>query len=555
MRSELIKDLSSNVLASTLILFAPVIHFVIYHQYSFVSLELIWLALMLVMLACVCGLLMSSGSRLLKFAVLSGLLTLFVDIQFDVGKAWHTGLIFIGIFAFLWVLSEHAVTITTTIFAVFILSTVALPDTDSEVATVTVDTASPDQDLPPVIHLILDEHIGIEGIPLDIDPGRDVREELLRLYVGSGFRVYGRAISQYFDTHNAIPNALNFTASDIDASYFNQERTGDYSLKENAYFERLSRKGYLIHVYQSTYLDLCGHDDSVIASCTTYASNSIKSIEDTPVSTGGKLSFIVSSIFDLSTAYRSLQVSYNRFRLRLDALGIGLPYWTQGRNRVGPLPTLPVMEMLESELSQNISGGAYIVHLNIPHYPYVLESNCQVKPDIQDWKYRKLNGPVVDGINDSEDRSELYNSYLVQMRCLNQKLAGLFATMRAGGYFDEAMIIVHGDHGSRISLLDPFWHNLDKLEEADYVDSFSTLFAVKAPGVEPGYDPRQAAIDSLLDHHTGGDRAITETDHVFIKQYYSDTLSRRPIEVPFRYEFSSPQAAIVSEGPQQNEAP
>jgi hypothetical protein len=33
---------------------------------------------------------------------------------------------------------------------------------------------------------------------------------------------------------------------------------------------------------------------------------------------------------------------------------------------------------------------------------------------------------------------------------------------------------------------------------SDYTDSFSTLFAVKAPGLEPAYDTRMVAIQDLL---------------------------------------------------------
>jgi hypothetical protein len=47
-------------------------------------------------------------------------------------------------------------------------------------------------------------------------------------------------------------------------------------------------------------------------------------------------------------------------------------------------------------------------------------------------------------------------------------------------------------------LHEPFAANKDSLLPSDYADSFSTLFAAKAPGVEAAYDTRTVAIQDLL---------------------------------------------------------
>ena len=60
------------------------------------------------------------------------------------------------------------------------------------------------------------------------------------------------------------------------------------------------------------------------------------------------------------------------------------------------------------------------------------------------------------------------------------------------------LIVVQGDHGSRIWLHNPIAANKDSLLPSDYANSFSTLFAVKAPGVEAAYDTRTVAIQDLL---------------------------------------------------------
>ena len=44
----------------------------------------------------------------------------------------------------------------------------------------------------------------------------------------------------------------------------------------------------------------------------------------------------------------------------------------------------------------------------------------------------------------------------------------------------------------------PIVANKDRLIASDYIDAFSTLFAVKAPGLDPAYDTRTVAIQDLL---------------------------------------------------------
>ena len=64
--------------------------------------------------------------------------------------------------------------------------------------------------------------------------------------------------------------------------------------------------------------------------------------------------------------------------------------------------------------------------------------------------------------------------------------------------FSRSRIIIHGDHGSRLYRREPNIANEDELLTSDYIDSFSALFAVKAPGLEAGYDRRMVAIQDVL---------------------------------------------------------
>jgi hypothetical protein len=88
-------------------------------------------------------------------------------------------------------------------------------------------------------------------------------------------------------------------------------------------------------------------------------------------------------------------------------------------------------------------------------------------------------------------------------------------------------IIIHGDHGSRIYLHEPTRANRSKLLVSDYADAFSTLLAVKAPGVEPGYDLRSISIHDLLPQLAMPSRPTA--------QQASARLTSSADEVPFVY--------------------
>jgi membrane-anchored protein YejM (alkaline phosphatase superfamily) len=60
------------------------------------------------------------------------------------------------------------------------------------------------------------------------------------------------------------------------------------------------------------------------------------------------------------------------------------------------------------------------------------------------------------------------------------------------GVLENAVVVLHGDHGSRIVEWDqpePSRDNIDKL---------STLFAIRRPNEPAGYDPRQASVQTLF---------------------------------------------------------
>jgi hypothetical protein len=66
------------------------------------------------------------------------------------------------------------------------------------------------------------------------------------------------------------------------------------------------------------------------------------------------------------------------------------------------------------------------------------------------------------------------------------------------------VIIIHGDHGSRIVGTRPAVENTTQTVR-DYAMTYSTLFAIRAPGIEPGTIEGRAALDELLEDFARSD--------------------------------------------------
>jgi hypothetical protein len=78
------------------------------------------------------------------------------------------------------------------------------------------------------------------------------------------------------------------------------------------------------------------------------------------------------------------------------------------------------------------------------------------------------------------------------------KLDELFTRMKHAGIFENSVIVIHGDHGSRIMKTEPTIENEQALTNQDIVDGYSTLFAVKYPKHNGYYDPKPYPIEFLL---------------------------------------------------------
>jgi hypothetical protein len=380
-------------------------------------------------------------------------------------------------------LRRHIALVVTAVSAVFLATTLLIP---SSVAGERVRA-----DLPVVVHLILDEHIGLDGLPKELPESAAVERWLTDAYLQAGFRLYAGAYSEYFDTRHSIANLLNFTSYDGDWAHLAEGRKKPYVLTDSAYFRHLSALGYRLHVYQSDYMDFCRVPAVSYAGCFGYRANSIASLQQTTLGTVERAQFIFNSLVAGSNYLDKVRATYRKLT--------GWP-WEHAVSRVGPLAVLPVLARLEADLRSAARGHAYFAHLLVPHYPYVLDEACRVREEIEHWLYN-VPASAEDGDpvqNTAASRAERYRRYFAQIRCQQALLHRLFDALKAAGVWHDALVVVHGDHGSRIVRNPPVAGNAARLTREDLADAFSTLFAVHKAGLEAGVVGGPRPLQELL---------------------------------------------------------
>jgi hypothetical protein len=382
------------------------------------------------------------------------------DVTGDLGVAVSLVLVptLLAVFFLCWLLRRNLSALVSVTFGTMVAATLVLPaETGGEVR-IAGGLPVELQDLPPLIHIILDEHVGLAALPADIDGSAEAGQAMRRTF--EDFALYSRAYSRYAETQLSLAALMTPDREDIESLLAG--RHGQYELLANAWLGRLSEAGYAIQVYQTDFLDLCSRAATVDA-CYIYP------------------------MFSPNPVQRSSLSTTARWRVLFDDLWAG---------RTAPLPgpfaATEALERLRTDLSTGRRGVAYIVHLLLPHQGYVYRRDCSTA-EPEDWE----SGGGLDGLSTTRRRA-VYAAYFDQVICTHSRIARLFDDLKALGIYDQATIIVHGDHGSRLGERHYKAEFPADLSERDLLDHFSTLLAIKAPGIAPGVREEPVALQRFF---------------------------------------------------------
>lgn len=375
--------------------------------------------------------------------------------------------------------SDNILIILTLFSVVFLLSILVLP-MKMQLSAPNVWQSSnsvPNAKLPIVLYLILDEHAGLDSLAKQSQNGKQTADLLQKFYLASGFKIYADAYSHYSTTSNSIPNLLNFTDKNQDNFYFSNLKIP--ILKQNKLFEIFARMGYQIRVYQPDFIDYTQAKNTNINSGYTYPSLSIKAIENSPLALSDKIVFLTKSLFMQSYLYKI-------------SSSICPGFWYQAR--VSSLVIPKVFKQLKTDIVAHPVGTMFFVHLLAPHNPFVYDANCNLRP-VAAWDVTRGPFPFT---NTVATRNQRYASYEGQIMCVQKQLQGLFDSMKTAGVYNQAIIIIHGDHGSRIALHSLNAKYSEQLTQQDFLDYYQTLFVAKLPNQKPGVDQNKIDLQTLL---------------------------------------------------------
>jgi hypothetical protein len=519
-----------DLLAPGLLLATPFLIFLRDDAYPLLATESLVCLASLALLGSALGALARGLGDIGRVLLIAALGTLLFDVQRSggVSDGAQLGICFAALLVVGTMLRRSLVRLVCVMGAAALAATLLLPVNTTDDFTPAEVPPERREALPLVVHIILDEQIGVEGLPIDVDPQREHANALQRFYLERGFHLFGRAYAISTSSKLSISNLMNLNLGAPKRSFASRRRDRE-EITRNAYFASMAKRGYRIHVRQSDYLDYCRGDGAPsIVRCETYPLETIRSIADAPLSAGEKVKVMASMYARLSSVLSDLRDAYRRWQP-----GTGLPAWdTLGR--VSAASAMSAIEELKSDLSVAAAGELHFAHLMLPHFPYAFDETCEIRPSTADWLSNSAAGHFPFA-NSAESRALRYDRYLEQVACTHRKLDEIFQAMQRAGNFEDALIIVHGDHGSRISLAPLDTRAADLITDQDFLDAYPTLFAIRRPGASNGaaaglYDLRVRSIAALLRDALGEQELPEAGDGPGVPTVYLTNVSDAPPE-------------------------
>ena len=301
------RDAASVVAASVLLLVVPFWSYVHFHRYDPLRSDSLAIAAGLAIVGTRVGVTTARTHGAVARTLLTAIL-LFIsaDLLADVGR-YHV-LLLGALLVVSWLLRTHVHRITIAVMLAVLLT--GLVAGGREAPALQPSRGTPRQGTrPPLLHLIADEHIGVDAIPTGVPGGAEAKAALVAFYVQHGFRLFTRAYSPYHLTADAIPNALNCSERSEGLAWLGAGRPVVFParLKHNAYFDRLSDVGFDVRTYQPGFLDFCGTTGAPPVSCFMVPANSVGNVPALTLRWGARARLIVqhwlannSSLYDLS---------------------------------------------------------------------------------------------------------------------------------------------------------------------------------------------------------------------------------------------------------------
>jgi hypothetical protein len=408
---------------------------------------------------------------LLGTVAFGGLLFIFADLQLDLERWTYTAVVAGGCVGLALVFVKHRAAICALALGTFYVSSLLRPSIAPPPARLSATGAARSNAL--LVHIILDEQWGVGGLRAAGDSA--TAAFLTDFYLKRGFELYESAYSRYLLSAESIPGTLSL--GQTLESRVRRPAPYWHRMARIPYFERLHELQYDIRVYQSTFLDFCSNGDVAVASCEVQAGNSIRNF----------------GFFEGSWVTRGL--SAGRFFLNTrshvyDRLNPESTVWHRSVAGGG----LAAMQRLTDAIAAGENDrSAFFVHVLLPHRPVQVDAECRILSEPAEYTgYDLLEYP-----GDSLWREAL-RAYGEQVRCAHRALARVIDAIDSTAGRDQSIVIVHGDHGSRMHPHAPVRDALEAYTADELNSNFSTLLAVRLPNVTAAVYPEAIPVQDAI---------------------------------------------------------
>lgn len=341
------------------------------------------------------------------------------------------------------------------------------------------------QNLPIVVHLVFDEMMSVGAMTDDLPGGSEMRQSLQAFGEKHSLRMFDSVYSRFFFSGESLPSMIN-------TEYQGRSSLGDVlktksSLTANAYFDDMAGRGYRTMVFQTALMNFCANKS--VDQCETFDSfdpgeKGLAGLD----SRNQRASLWQTFVTAYQPSYASTigQTALGRlYGLRSHEVGV-----LGGADRYDA-QRFPAWFDRFTRVAAAVPRGTHLfAHFMVPHSPYLLSESCVVSGKFEGGYYL-AKYPLS---KQAEKRRQFYEGYFSQLRCVQQKLDDFMTTLEQSENFHDAVIIIHGDHGSRISS----GNILEDYTQRDFVDNYATFFAVRSPAAAAGEDCEFASLPEVF---------------------------------------------------------
>ncbi|HBO59232.1 MAG TPA: hypothetical protein DD624_04920 [Alphaproteobacteria bacterium] len=301
-------------------------------------------------------------------------------------------------------------------------------------------------------------------------------------YQTNGFAFYPSAYLPYPDRYRNVGSAVNPSEQEVssklfsrdDASYFVSSEDARVFLLRNALFKDLNEKGYKINVYQTYPFDFCKGFDGEVDKCVTYPAP-LGALYQTDLSVADRVMLLVGHFLNSSSLGKKLVADMQRKPALSD-----LPFVANPLAYSLPVGQSGVLYRLTKDAETAKGKNVFFAHVDLPHYPYMYDENCNLVSDPMKWRFRGNDfASKKDLSGDMKNRQ----AYMRQLACTYGQLNYMLKDLKDSGTLANTKIVIHGDHGDGLRKNERMTASLTQVQmQIDRVKrDMTTVFAVYDP--------------------------------------------------------------------------